>query len=194
MAQDTAALLDELNIQRVHVSGLSLGSCIAQELCLARPDLVKTLQLHGTWGRAYGYAARKFRAQLRLLEILDLPDFYEINVLWFTTPQYFHTHPDRVSAQIKAIVDSAPPRELLRAQYLADLEHDALDRLHQILVPTLVTVGSFDAAAPCMYAREVAEAIRNAELVTFDEGGHLHNLECPAEFNRVTLDFLHRHK
>ena len=192
MAEDTLALMDELSVENAHVSGLSLGSCIAQELTLMRPEFVKTLQLHGTWGRAHGYAARKFKAQIRLLEELDLESFYEINVLWFMTPEYMNLYPDRVNAQIGAIVKAAPSREILKEQYRADLNHDALDRLHQIQVPTLVTVGSFDVALPPMYGREVAEAIPISEFVIFEGGGHLHNLEQPEEFNRATLDFLQR--
>uniref|UniRef100_UPI0024BAF4A9 alpha/beta fold hydrolase n=1 Tax=Marinovum algicola TaxID=42444 RepID=UPI0024BAF4A9 len=61
-----------------------------------------------------------------------------------------------------------------------------------IRVPTLVTVGSFDVAVPPLYAREVAAAIPHSRLVIFEDGGHLHNVENPDEFNCVTLDFLHR--
>jgi 3-oxoadipate enol-lactonase len=193
MAEDTAALMDALGLQHVHVSGLSLGSCIAQELALMRPQSVETLQLHGTWGRAHGYAARKFNAQIRLLDELDLESFYQINVLWFITPEYMYRYPDRVRGQIDSIVKAAPSRAVLKKQYLADLNHDTLDRLHKIEAPTLVTVGSFDLAVPPMYGREVAEAIPNAEFVVFQGGGHLHNIECPEEFNKVTLDFLRKH-
>jgi len=192
MAEDTVAFADALKLKRAHVSGLSLGSCIAQELTLMRPDFVQTLQLHGTWGRAHGYAARKFRAQIRLLDELDLESFYNINVLWFITPDFMHRHPDRVTAQIESIIKAAPPREILKEQYRADLGHNAIDRLHQIRIPTLITVGSFDVALPPMYGREVAAAISNSEFVIFDGGGHLHNIENPEEFNRTTLDFLQR--
>lgn len=193
MAEDTAALADALGVERAHVSGLSLGSCIAQELALMRPQFFLTLQLHGTWGRAHGYAARKFSAQIRLLDELDLESFYQLNILWFITPEYMHHYPDRVTAQIDSIIKAAPPREILKEQYIADLNHDTLDRLHTIQTPTLVTVGSFDVALPPMYGREVAEAIPNAEFFIFDGGGHFHNLEHPEEFNKVTLDFLRRH-
>ena len=132
MAVDTIELLEALGIERVHVSGLSLGSCIAQELTLARPEMVESLQLHGTWARTDGYAARKFRAQIRLIEMLDMRDFYEINVLWFITPEFFDAHPERVEAQIDAIVANAPSRESLIEQYQADIEHYTLDRLPQI--------------------------------------------------------------
>ena len=168
LARDTAGLMDALGIERAHVSGLSMGSCVAQELALARPDLVRTLQLHGTWGRAHGYAARKFRALLRLLELLDLRDFYEINVLWFLTPEYMQMYPDRVIERIQAIVKANPNKEHLLQQYGANLTHDALDRLPLVGAPTLVTVRGFDVALPPMFSREVAEAIPNAELVIFE--------------------------
>ena len=90
MAEDTAAFMDIIGIQSAHISGLSLGSTIAQELAIMRPDLVKTLQLHGTWAKAYGYVERKFKSQIRLLKELDLREFYEINSLWFMTPNYMN--------------------------------------------------------------------------------------------------------
>jgi pimeloyl-ACP methyl ester carboxylesterase len=43
-----------------------------------------------------------------------------------------------------------------------------------------------------MYSREVAAGISHAELVVFKDGGHLHNIEQPDQFNQVTLDFLRR--
>ena len=192
LADDASALMDALGIESAHVSGLSLGSCIAQELALNYPDRVRSLQLHGTWARADGYVARKFGAQMRLLDELDLRGFYEVNVLWLLTPEYMRRHPQRVAERIDAIVEAAPSRATLREQYRANLEHDSLDRLAGITAPTLVTVGSFDVAVPPMYAREVAGAVPGAEYVEFEGGGHLHNLEQPEEFNRVTLEFLRR--
>ncbi|MDE2822882.1 MAG: alpha/beta hydrolase [Chloroflexota bacterium] len=192
MAADAVGLLEALGVQHAHISGVSLGSCIAQELTLSRPDMVASLQLHGTWARTDGYAGRKFRAQIRLIEMLDMREFYEINVLWFITPEFFDAHPERVEAQIDAIVANAPSRESLIEQYQADIEHYTLDRLPHIKAPTLVTVGSFDVAVPPMYGREVADAIPRAEFVVIEVGGHLYNMENPDDFNRVTLDFLRR--
>ena len=190
LAAEAAELADSLDIESAHVSGLSLGSCIAQELAVMRPELVRSLPLHGTWARADGYAGRKFTAQISLIEKLDMRRFYEINVLWFLTPEFMRRHPDKVNAQIERIVEAAPDKEALIGQYRADLEHDTLERLPQITAPTLVTVGNFDVAVPPMYSREVADAIQSARLVIFEGGGHLHNFEQPDEFNRVTLEFL----
>ncbi len=43
MAQDAAWLLDALGVGSAHILGISMGGMIAQDLVLARPDLVRTL-------------------------------------------------------------------------------------------------------------------------------------------------------
>src|SRR5438309_6679072 len=51
MAEDAAALLAHLGIDRCRIAGYSLGSLIAQELALARPDLVRSAVMMATMGR-----------------------------------------------------------------------------------------------------------------------------------------------
>ncbi len=58
MADDAAAVLQTLDIERAHVVGFSGGSMIAQELALRQPDLVRSLVLVGTWARFDPYARR----------------------------------------------------------------------------------------------------------------------------------------
>jgi pimeloyl-ACP methyl ester carboxylesterase len=41
--------MDTIGVGEATVAGLSLGSAVAQELALARPDLVKNLVLLATW-------------------------------------------------------------------------------------------------------------------------------------------------
>ena len=50
-ADDTLALMEALHISRAHVLGLSMGASVAQELVLAKPELVDRLILvAGTFG------------------------------------------------------------------------------------------------------------------------------------------------
>jgi pimeloyl-ACP methyl ester carboxylesterase len=52
LAADALALLDHLALERAHVVGHSLGSFVAQEIALARPERVARMVLIGTTARA----------------------------------------------------------------------------------------------------------------------------------------------
>ncbi|HVQ51076.1 MAG TPA: alpha/beta fold hydrolase, partial [Mycobacterium sp.] len=51
MVADTAALIEKLNVAPVHIVAVSMGAFIAQELMVARPELVRSAVLMATRGR-----------------------------------------------------------------------------------------------------------------------------------------------
>ncbi|WP_326835117.1 alpha/beta fold hydrolase [Amycolatopsis rhabdoformis] len=185
LAADAVALLEELGTGPVHVVGWSLGSAVAQELALARPDLVASLVLYGTWARGDGFQ-RCLVTALRCPwqhgdlagaiaalgvafspELLDSPEFDQriASVL----PLF-----PRTDEQIRAVV----------RQWDADLAHDTLDRLPGIDRPTTVLVGAQDLLTPPRLSRAVAVAIPGAEFVLVEGAGSSHSLhvERPDEW------------
>lgn len=192
MVEDAIGLMDALSIESAHLSGLSLGGAIAQAMTLAAPARVTTLQLHGTWARTYGYA-RKYLSLLRRFVLeggLDL--YYEGALLYLFPPDYITEQAERMDGILQAMKKNSSPAQGLLGQLEANLTHDVLDRLDQIAVPTLVTVGELDMCLPPYYSRELHRGIRGSELVVFKGGSHLFGLQDPATFNRVTLEWLDR--
>jgi pimeloyl-ACP methyl ester carboxylesterase len=195
MADDAAALLAALDIPSAHVSGLSLGSTVAQELALRHPERVRSLQLHGTWGASDEW----FR---RMIETLEYPirvaddrvAFIRTALMWITSPALLQEQPEQVRALETAFLESEhpPTREGILGHCHADKSHDALDRLGRITVPTLVTCGERDVQVPERYGREVAGRIAGARFHLFrgPRASHLACLEMADEFNRFGLDFL----
>ena len=61
MADDLAALLDELNIAKASVLGYSMGGMVAQEFALKYPNKLDKLILLGTSARLDGYSTRSSR-------------------------------------------------------------------------------------------------------------------------------------
>src|SRR5262249_472781 len=51
-ADDIAAFMHAVNLERAHVSGLSLGAATGMWLAAKHPDRVKSLSLHSAWDRS----------------------------------------------------------------------------------------------------------------------------------------------
>ena len=76
------------------------------------------------------------------------------------------------------------------ADFQANNAFDVMDRLGEILVPTLVVGGEADSMAPPKFVQYLADSIPNARLVLLPGAGHYPMAEQPAAFNRVLAEFL----
>ena len=59
-----------------------------------------------------------------------------------------------------------------------------------IKVPVLVFAGKLDALRNPGYTDTFVPKILGAKLHMFERAGHMGNVECSDEFNRVTIEFL----
>jgi proline iminopeptidase len=69
------------------------------------------------------------------------------------------------------------------------LEWDRTDRLGEISVPTLITVGEYDEVHPSC-AETMHRGIPNSEMLVFEDCGHLAHLEDPERYHATVLRFL----
>lgn len=192
LADATAGLLDELDIERADVLGPFMGGMVAQELALRHAARVSRLVLVGTYARPDA----KRRILLRQwgdLAARDLPP--EIMVrerLVWTLQDDTLEQSDLIDAMVEFYTrDGAPlTPEVYALQCSACIGHDALDRLHEIAQPTVVICGRNDQLTPPKFHRQLADEIPDAHLVTIAYGGHLVMVESAEPFNRTVLDFL----
>ncbi len=194
VADDIAALLDQLGLRTAHVLGWSWGSGVAQQFALKHPARLGSLVLWSTWSRTDGYLRAVFTgirypfAQMDVdtavtvlgtvfsPELLDSPD-YEKTVLANLLPLAPQT-----DTQVRTVVE----------QWDAGLLHNTSALLPEITAPTLVVVGEQDVLTPPRYSQEVAQLVPGArfELFTGPGASHAVGLERPAEFVALLFDFL----
>ncbi|WP_406280508.1 alpha/beta hydrolase [Nocardia sp. NBC_00881] len=187
VARDALGLLDALEVPRCAVVGTSQGGFIAMRMALLAPDRVAALALLGTSATtenpevAAGYrqVAAAWREHGPTQELLDLNaticlgqyDSTEWQAKW---RRLSGEHFDRVLTPL--------------------VERDGvLDRAPEIRCPALVLHGSTDAAYPVDRARELAEALPNAEPpVIIDGGAHFLSLTDAGAVNPHLRAFLGR--
>lgn len=189
-ADDAAAVLSGLGIDRAHVAGFSGGSATAQELALRHPDMVESLVLISTWARRDAFLRAATEAWTWLPEAAPSErKMLEAFLLWIYTPR---AHEEGMVDQIieEALTFPHPQSpEGFRRQLEAWKVHDTFDRLPQISVPTLVVAGELDLITAPRYGRIVADRIPGAEFVVLPGEAHQPFQESPDQFNAMVDAF-----
>lgn len=194
MAQDIIGLMDELNIEKAHFHGISMGGAIAQWIAIDYPDRVRSIILTSTQAAAsVGY-----RRGIELLRDTKehLPADIAAKMLnWMIyANSYQHEHEEVLLAGEAAVNPNPMPVHAFIAQCNACITHDALAHLAEIKAPTLIAAGEYDQLADMICTRQLAVGIPHAELYVMPGGGHVHHWEDLEAFNHVTLEFLKKHK
>ena len=189
-AADTAALIDQLGIERAHVVGSSMGGAIAQELALAHPDRVRSLVLNGTWCRGDRFLHEVFRNWMWSAEKADsIRDFLVTVNLWCFSPRIWNDGTMDGWIEAAAVSPNAQSVDAFCRSAQALIEHDSADRVSGISAPTLVTVGQLDLCLPERFSAALVARIPNATLKVITESGHQPFQEFPEDYNRLLEQF-----
>jgi pimeloyl-ACP methyl ester carboxylesterase len=196
-ADQVAAFLGTIGVERTHVAGVSLGAAVGTHLAARHPQRVRSLSLHSGWHASDPYL-KVVVEQWRALAS-TLPSVADVVIEgifpWCFTPEMYADRPDFVGT-LTDFVRSRPaqPVDAFVAQIDAVVAHDAGAALGAIGVPTLITFGARDLVCSTRFADPLTSGIAGSELVVFDGLSHAALHEDPETFNRVTLDFLLRQR
>lgn len=186
-----AVLIDELNLERPHILGISFGGGLALEFYRKFPEIPASLILVS----AYAGWAGSLPAEIvedRLQKGIEQSNLPARQVVKAWLPTLFDSSvPDEVVREAADIMEDFHPagmRTMLRAFAEADLR----DSLSFIEVPTLLLYGEADQRSPLHVARELHSRIKTSKLVVMPGIGHVINAEAPEKFNLEIRRFLKR--
>ncbi len=181
LANDAAALLDALELDSVHLLGISMGGMVAQELALAHPERIRTLTLGCTYCGGEGSALAPPEVIQRLSEAMMSGDRQRaLRTSWEANVSASFASNDEAYSRLLAIaMERSVAVPVVMAQMQACRGHRTLERLPQLEMPTLVIHGTEDEMLPVQNGRLIAEHIPGAELEIFDGVGHLFFWEQP---------------
>lgn len=202
MADDIDALRRLLGLERVTVMGNSFGGFWALVYALRFPETLNRLILISTAPSHQFFEDATVQAD-RLATPLQketMPTVFEGKITneeeyreWWEImlPLYFHNWDDKVGGEMIARGINNP----LVAAYMFSNEipkYDVRPRLGEITVPTLILAGRHDWVTPPTQAKQIAAGIPHAELVVFEESGHMPFIEEQQRFLDVVEGFLGR--
>lgn len=194
--EDIYALLQHLGIKKTHVIAISFGGLVAIDFTLAHPEMVTSLVLGAPSVSGHEDSStdvlRFAGEEEAMLERGDLAGAAELNVRTWVVG--LRRTPDQVDPIVRQrIYDmqyhafTVPIPE--KAEELS-LEPPAISRLAEIQAPTLLMVGEYDLEDKHEIIKQLAAEIPQAQQVVIPKTAHIVNMEQPAEFNRMVLEFL----
>jgi pimeloyl-ACP methyl ester carboxylesterase len=194
MADDVAALMDAMHIERAHVLGLSMGGMVGQEFALRHPTRLHRLVLSGCGAAPARVAFDPIRTWNWVKANDKSGEIFACQQFTWLFSQAFLRNKDAVEQTIAFLTGNPNPvgAEAYDRQAQAYLGHDALDRLAGITAPTLVVVGEQDLLTPPWVCREVADRIPGSqfEVIRGDGASHVVPIERPHDFNQLVATFL----
>jgi pimeloyl-ACP methyl ester carboxylesterase len=196
-ADQVAAFLGAIGVERAHVAGVSLGGAVGIHLAARHPGRVRSLSLHSSWPASDDYL-KVVVEQWRTLAS-SLPTVADVVIQgifpWCFTPEMYVERAEFVDGLADFVRGRpAQPVEAFLAQSEAVITHDAGAVLGDVRAPTLITFGAQDLVCSTRFAEPLESGIRGSELVVFDHLSHAGLHEDPETFNRATLDFLLRQR
>jgi pimeloyl-ACP methyl ester carboxylesterase len=189
-ADDLAALLDALEIDRVVACGLSMGGYVALALLRRHRERLRGLILTGTRATADTPEASEKRA--RLIEFISAHGVEALAGAQLAGMLSRGTLESRagVRERLREIMASASQEGAIGGQRAMMTRPDASDLLATIDVPTLVVAGAEDVLTPPEEQRALAAAIPGCRFELLAGAGHASAFERPAAFNHVLTEFL----
>ena len=189
-ADQVRALLDELEIGRAVIGGLSMGGYITFEFFRRYSDRVAGLIFANTKAGPDSAEARAGRDQSAELAREKGVDAIVASMLPRLLSPKAYTGNRAVVLTAEDIMRGSTVEGIVAALAAMRDRPDSTPALQWIDRPTLVIGGQDDQLMPPAESEKIAGGVRGARLEKLPDAGHLSNLEQPDLFNRAATDFL----
>jgi pimeloyl-ACP methyl ester carboxylesterase len=197
MARDAITFTDALGLTTIDIVAHSMGGLVAQEVTLARPDLVRRLVLVGTGprggeglGALPAWVAELFTRKYEQQEEMWLPILFAPTQ---TSQAAGRAYVERILA--RADRDTPVSDQSIAAQRAALAAYGAAKdpsyaHLKGLELPVLVVNGSDDIVIPTINSYILQQFLPNAELILYPDANHGSHFQYPELFTRHTRIFL----
>jgi len=196
LADDVAAFMQAVGLDRAHIFGVSLGASVGTWLAANHPGRVASLSLHSAWDKTDPFLRVIVEDWRIVARALDSVTEMVISAIFpfCLTPELYAARPEYVDSLAEFVRSRPmPPVDAFFRQSEAVLSHDASGVLGAVTAPTLITYGRHDIVTSTRFAAPLIAGIADTELVVFEDCAHAAIYEDVDGFNQRTLEFLRRH-
>jgi pimeloyl-ACP methyl ester carboxylesterase len=190
LAADVAELMDELQLDRCHVMGVSLGGAIAQRFAIEHRSRLDRLVLVSCTDKFSPYLWQIAGLLGQTLRRLPKEAFVRMMEVLGTAPEYLDENAELCEQRAVAKARLKIPARAIGNQLKALARSELGESSDVISAPTLVIAGEFDAIIPSCYAKQMADKIPGSRYVLINGAGHNPLADFPERAAPRVVQFL----
>ena len=183
--KDVIAILDDLNIEKVHWCGLSMGGMVGQWLGANAPQRIDRLILANT--SCYYPDPTNWNNRIKAVTAGGIASVADAVIAGWLTADFRERSP-QIAQRMKDMLIASPMQGYIACcEALRTLDQREL--LPRIKASTLVIAGRKDMATPVEVGEYIRAHIPGASMTLLD-AAHISNVEQPHEFTEAVVGFL----
>jgi len=183
--RDVIAILDDLNVNKVHWCGLSMGGMVGQWLGANAPERLGKIVLANT--ACYYPDPTNWQNRIKAIKHGGMAAVADTVIAAWLTADFREREP-RIATTLKSMLLATPIEGYLACcEALSTLDQREL--LPNIKNPTLVIAGRHDTSTPIAAGEMIRSQIPGASLTILD-AAHISNVEQPHAFTDAVVGFL----
>ncbi len=191
-AEDQKALLDALEIEKIHHIGISYGSELGLVFTLMYPKMVKSLTVCSGVTHLEPYLYHVSNLWKTACELADPMMFFWATVPFNFSSNYIEKNQGLLNQAKERYASFDYPAFVRLMEAFMELKITPQE-LSEIKVPTCIIAGEKDLIKPPNpYSFLLYNSIPHAELHIVPGSGHVVTWEKPNEFNSIVLGFLEK--
>jgi len=184
-------LINELNFNKIHLVGFSLGALIARHFASENSNKLNSLIIHAS---IYKRTEEQKRVVKNRFEIAKLgkPVSKQTALRRWLSEDFSKKNPD-ICKKIHSILDKNKRLDFLKCYeiFVNYVDDDAM--LKKINVNTLITTGENDVGSTPEMSKNLTKMIQGSKFIEIKKGKHLCSIECANDVNITFKKFIDQH-
>ena len=184
-------LINELNFNKIHLVGFSLGALIARHFASEHNDKLSSLIMLGSIYKRTEEQKRVVRNRFELAK-MDKPASKNAALRRWLSEDFSKKNPD-IYKKIYSILEKNKRLDFLKCYEIFVDYVDDDNMLKKINVNTLITTGENDVGSTPEMSRNLSKMIQGSKFIEIKKGKHLCSIECAGDVNITFKKFIDQH-